>query len=266
MPQPSALTDELAQAGDAASRLVEHHHTAAGLRSGRFGVRDRSAVRLVREELERLFGGPTSRRRLGALPLVGLATAVLIVAAAWVQRIHPGVGRLFFDEQASLGWSIAVLRLPGSLVAPAMRLPLWGALAQVLFCFGLAEARLGRRTTLLIIGLTHAVATASARVFVAIGPRAPFDAGLPQWVRWQRDTGPSAAVVGLGTYLGVTLRLPVLTSLLVGSMVVETLYLPDLADREHLVAIATGGAAAILVRAGQGVLAVRPRPVVDAIG
>ncbi len=93
----------------------------------------------------------------------------------------------------------------------------------------------------------------SARVFIAMGPHAPFDLGLPHWIRWQRDTGPSAAVVGVGTFLGVKLRLPILTSVLVATMAIETVIKPDLADREHLVAIATGGAIAIVIRAVQGV-------------
>lgn len=181
-------------------------------------------------------------------PSLGIAACVLVLVAAWLQQTHPVSARLLLGEQASLWWPVAVLRLPGSMFAPALRLPMWGALAQVLFCFGLAETHLGRRTTLLVIGLTHGIATASARLFIAVGPHAPLHLGLPHWVRWERDTGPSAAVVGLGTYLGVTLRLPVLTTLLVGVMTVETFIKPDLADREHLVAIAIGGVAAIAVR------------------
>lgn len=195
--------------------------------------------------------GPRPRWRRPALTL-GIVACVCIGVAAWLQQVHPGIGRLVLGEQASLWWPVAIIRLPGSMFAPALRLPMWGALAQVLFCFGLAETHLGRRTTLLIIGLTHGVATASARVFLALGPHAPFHLGLPQWVRWERDTGPSAAVVGLATYLGITLRVPVLTSLLVAVMAIETLVQPDLADREHLVAIAVGGLAAIAVRAYQG--------------
>lgn len=195
---------------------------------------------------------PRHSRSRRPVPTLGIAGCALIMAAAWLQQAHPAIGRVVLGEQASLWWPVAALRLPGSMFAPALRLPMWGALAQVLFCFGLAETHLGRRTTLLVIGLTHAVATASARVFVALGPHAPFHLGLPHWVRWQRDTGPSAAVVGLGTYLGVTLRLPILTTLLVGVMTIETFVKPDLADREHLVAIALGGVAAIIVRALQG--------------
>ena len=147
----------------------------------------------------------------------------------------------------------AAFRLSGSMFAPALRLPMWGVSAQVLFCFGLAEIHLGRRRTLAVIAATHAVATVSARVFIAIGPHAPFDLGLPHWFRFQRDTGPSAAVVGLGAYLGVKLRLPILTTALVTTMAIETVLKPDLADREHLVAIATGGAIAILIRVLEGV-------------
>lgn len=193
---------------------------------------------------------PTWRR---PAPILGIAACGLIIFAAWLQHMHPGIGRLVLGEHASLWWPVGLVRMPGSLFAPALRLPMWGALAQVLFCFGLAETHLGRRTTIAVALFTHTVATASARVFIAFGPHAPFHLGLPAWVGWQRDTGPSAAVVGLGTYLGVALRLPVLTSLLVGVMAIETLIKPDLADREHLVAIAVGGLAAIAVRVFQGV-------------
>lgn len=207
-------------------------------------------VRSEWRTLTRMYPGQARRRP--ALS-VGLAACALIVFTAWLQQIHPWLGRLVLGEQASLWWPVAVVRMPGSLFAPALRLPMWGALAQVLFCFGLAETHLGRRTTIVIALFTHAVATASARLFIALGPHAPFHLGLPNWVNWQRDTGPSAAVVGLGTYLGVMLRVPVITTLLVGVMAIETVVKPDLADREHLVAIAVGGLAAIAVRVFQGV-------------
>lgn len=197
--------------------------------------------------------------------VVAVSVCALIVTASWFQRSYPHAGRVLLGEQASLWWPVALARLPGSMVAPAPRLPLWGALAQVFFFFGLAETHLGRRTTLWVIALTHAVATISARLLIVLGPRTPLHLGIPQWVRWQRDTGPSGAVVGIGTYLGVILRIPLLTSLLVGTMVVGTLLKPDLADREHLLAIAAGGVAAIVVRAVQGARAVplRLRPVPD---
>ncbi len=214
----------------------------------------RVSVVHVRSEwrtLTRMSPGRDHWRR-PALSL-GITACALIVVAAWLQQMHPGFGRLVLGEQASLWWPVAVARMPGSLFAPALRLPMWGALAQVLFCFGLAETHLGWRTSVAVAAVTHALATASARVFIALGPHAPLHLGLPNWVSWQRDTGPSAAVVGLGTYLGVTLRVPILTSLLVGVMVIETFLKPDLADREHLVAIAVGGMAAIAVRVFQGV-------------
>ena len=205
-----------------------------------------------------------SRRRLSSLTLA-LTTCTLLLIASWVQRVHPGIGAVLLDERASLWWPVAAFRLPGSMVAPALRLPMWGALAQVVFCFGLAEVHLGRRMTLAVIAATHAIATVSARLFIAIGPHAPFDLGLPHWFLMQRDTGPSAAVVGLGTFLGVRLRLPILTSVLVATMAIETVIKPDLADREHLVAIAAGGALAIAIRALQGVRAPHRLVPADAI-
>ena len=171
----------------------------------------------------------------------------LIAFVAWSQVVHPYLTNLLCGERAGLSWPIALVRLPGSLVAPAPRLPMWGALAQVMVCFGLAEVHLGRKRTLMLIGATHAIATAAGRMFVAWGPHAPFDLGLPRWIRWQRDTGPSAAVVGVGTAVGVLLRLPILRC--AGrSMVLEAAIKPDLADREHLVAIAAGGMLAIAVQ------------------
>lgn len=211
----------------------------------------RSAVHAGAEWRTLVWAPPARSRLRRPVPVLGLAGCALVLAAAWLQRVHPVLGRLVLGEQASLWWPVAFLRLPGSMFAPALRLPMWGALAQVLFCFGLAETHLGRRATLAVIGLTNTAATLTGRAFIALGPHAPLHLGLPRWVRFQRDTGPSAAVVGLGTYLGVTLRLPILTTLLVGAMTIEAFIKPDLADREHLVAIAVGGMAAIAVRVVQ---------------
>ncbi len=222
-----------------------------------------AVVRAIGRECSVLFAPLRERSRWRPSSFV-LATITfgLVLLAEWLQRAQPGVAQALLDERASLWWPVAVARLPGSMVAPALRLPMWGALAQVLFCFGLAEVHLGRRTTLACIFAAHTLATASARLFVIWGPHAPFDLGLAHWYRWQRDTGPSAAVVGVGTVLGVKLRLPILTSALVVAMLVEAVVQPDLGDREHLVAIAAGGAVAVLLGALKGARA--PRRVVAA--
>ena len=57
------------------------------------------------------------------------------------------------------------------------------------------------------------------------------------------DTGPSAAVVGLFTYVAVVRRAPIVFTLTGGSMVWESIAVPNLAGREHLIAV---GAAIVL--------------------
>lgn len=251
MPRPGASDTQERNPPDRALRDVAHPAPVA--EPSRLRVLPRKVGRWVGHEWSVLFGPLRGRSRWRPSSFtLALAACAIMLAASWVQQAHPGIGRVLLDERASLWWPVAAFRLPGSMFAPALRLPMWGALAQVLFCFGLAEVHLGRRTTLAVAAVTHSVATASARVFVALGPHAPFGLGLPHWYRWQRDTGPSAAVVGVGTYLGIKLRLPVLTSVLVATMVIEVIVKPDVADHEHLVAIATGGAVAILIRALQG--------------
>jgi hypothetical protein len=67
--------------------------------------------------------------------------------------------------------------------------------------------------------------------------------GLPHSAAYVLDTGPSAAVVGLFSYISVVKRAPVLFSLTSLSMIIESVTVPNLAGREHLIAI---GAAMIL--------------------
>ncbi len=72
------------------------------------------------------------------------------------------------------------------------------------------------------------------------------------------DTGPSAAVVGLFTYLSVIRRAPIVFALTGGSMVWESIVKPNLAGREHLIAV---GAAIVLA-----VLRGRCRRLWDSLG
>lgn len=67
--------------------------------------------------------------------------------------------------------------------------------------------------------------------------------GLPPEIGQVLDTGPSAAVVGLFTYLSVIRRAPIVFALTGGSMVWESIVKPNLAGREHLIAV---GAAIVL--------------------
>ncbi|MFF4172667.1 hypothetical protein [Streptomyces sp. NPDC001744] len=130
---------------------------------------------------------------------------------------------------------LALLRTPLSLFVPALDLPVWGALAQVLLVFGLAEICLGRWRTLAVAYLSTLAGTLYARVGVALGPDGPF--GLPASDARVVDTGPSAAVVGLAVYVCWRYRAYLTGGLVILAMVVEVVVKPNLAGKEHLAAI-----------------------------
>ncbi|MFD4321083.1 hypothetical protein [Streptomyces sp. NPDC058548] len=154
---------------------------------------------------------------------------------------------------------LALLRTPLSLFVPALDLPVWGALAQVLLVFGIAEICLGRRRTLAVAYLATLCGTLYARVGIALGPDNPL--GLPATDAQVHDTGPSAAVVGLAVYVCWRYGARWTGTLVVVAMVVEVIVKPNLAGKEHLAAIA-----GVLVLMGiqawreRGQEGVEPRP------
>lgn len=131
---------------------------------------------------------------------------------------------------------LSLLRTPLSLFVPALDLPVWGALAQVLLVFGIAEICLGRWRTLLIAYAATLAGTLYARVGIALGPDNPL--GLPASDARVVDTGPSAAVVGLAVYVCWRYRARWTGTLVVVAMVVEVLVKNNLAGKEHIAAIA----------------------------
>lgn len=131
---------------------------------------------------------------------------------------------------------LALLRPPLSLFVPALDLPVWGALAQILLVFGIAEICLGRWRTLLIAYLATLGGTLYARVGIALGPDHPL--GLPASDAQVVDTGPSAAVVGLAVYVCYRKRAWLTGALVIVAMVVEIMIKNNLAGKEHLAAIA----------------------------
>ncbi len=131
---------------------------------------------------------------------------------------------------------LALLRTPLSLFVPALDLPVWGALAQMLLVFGIAEICLGRWRTLVIGYVATLAGTTYARIGVALGPEHPF--GLPVSDRVVNDTGPSAAVVGLALYLCWRHRAYLTGALVILAMIGEVLIKNNLAGKEHLAAIA----------------------------
>lgn len=178
------------------------------------------------------------RRGPGALLPAFVACAGVIFFHAIAQ--HPTGAtavRILGGVQGDLPLWLTLLRTPVSLYVPALDLPVWAGLTQLFLAFALAELALGRRRTLLIAYASTLAGTLTVRVMLAMGP-GHGGLGLPPEIGRVLDTGPSAAVVGLFTYLSVVRRAPIVFTLTGGSMVLESVAEPNLAGREHLIAVA----------------------------
>jgi hypothetical protein len=203
------------------------------------------AVRLVARTLRGEWYGivvdpvrQLMRRGLSGLVLAFVAAFGVIFFHALAQ--HPA-GRVVVTDvggvQADLPLWLALLRTPVSLYVPALDLPVWAGITQLFLAFALAELTLGRGRTLFISYAATLAGTLTVRVMIAMGP-GWWGLGLPPSIGEVLDTGPSAAVVGLFTYLSVVRRAPVVFFLTGGSMVAESVVDPNLAGREHLIAVA----------------------------
>ncbi|MFC3576451.1 hypothetical protein ACFOZ0_24830 [Streptomyces yaanensis] len=141
----------------------------------------------------------------------------------------------------------ALLRTPLSLFVPALDLPVWGALLQILFVFGAAEICLGFRRTLGIAYVATLAGTLYARVGIHLGPHHPL--GLPATDARVVDTGPSAAVIGLALFLCWRHRAYLTGGVVIATMVAELVVKENLAGKEHIAAIG-----AVLVLCGMSAL------------
>ncbi|GLX52721.1 hypothetical protein Shyhy01_56710 [Streptomyces hygroscopicus subsp. hygroscopicus] len=206
----------------------------------------RFAGRTLRGEWHAIVVDPVrqlARRGLSGLLLAFVAALGVIffhdiaqhpTGAVWVTRLG-GV-------KADLPLWLSLLRTPVSLYVPALDLPVWAGITQLFLAFALAELALGRSRTLVVAYATTLAGTLVARLMIAVGPGWG-GLGLPAACGQVLDTGPSAAVVGLFTYLSVIRRAPVVFTLTGGSMVWESVAVPNLAGREHLIAV---GSAVVL--------------------
>ncbi|MGY6018983.1 hypothetical protein [Streptomyces spinosirectus] len=188
------------------------------------------------------------RRGLSGLTLAFVAALGVIFFHALAQHHAGAVAvRILGGVDADLPLWLALLRTPVSLYVPALDLPVWAGITQLFLAFALAELILGRTRTLVVSYATTLAGTLMVRVMIALGPGWG-GLGLPPGTGRVLDTGPSAAVVGLFTYVAVVRRAPVLFALTSGSMVWESVAVPNLAGREHLIAI---GVAIVLALRGQ---------------
>jgi hypothetical protein len=177
------------------------------------------------------------RRGLPGLSLAFVAAFGVIFFHALAQRPAGAVAvRILGGVKADLPWWLALLRTPVSLYVPALDLPVWAGITQLFLAFALAELTLGRARTLVVAYATTLAGTLMVRVMIALGPGWG-GLGLPPGIGQVLDTGPSAAVVGLFTYVAVVRRAPVVFALTGGSMVWESIAVPNLAGREHLIAV-----------------------------
>ncbi|WSY16203.1 hypothetical protein OG928_04835 [Embleya sp. NBC_00896] len=184
-----------------------------------------------------------------ALALVA-SSAVIFFHAIGQTATGKSAVRILGGVSADLPLWLALLRTPVSLFVPALNLPVWAGITQLFLAFAIAQLSLGAARTLTVAYVTTLAGTMGARIMIAIGPDHAI--GLPSSAGHVLDTGPSAAVVGLFTYLSIIHRAPILFTITGGSMVLESIVLPNLAGREHLIAV---GAAIVL-----GLLAGRGRP------
>ncbi|MFF4094203.1 hypothetical protein ACFYYY_10175 [Streptomyces sp. NPDC001834] len=201
------------------------------------GSRLRGAARREWEPLVRTVraGLVAARLRAVSLTLVAVCLTALLHAVqsrAWGVEVVRALGVVRAEDPF---WA-ALLRTPLSLFVPALDLPVWGALAQILVVFGIAEICLGRWRTLAIAYVATLAGTLYARIGIALGPGGPF--GLPASDAQVVDTGPSAAVVGLAVYVCCVYRAWFTGGLVIVAMVVEVLLKANLAGKEHLAAIA----------------------------
>ncbi|MGV9884356.1 hypothetical protein [Streptomyces sp. NPDC003006] len=196
-------------------------------------------ARRARAEWRPLFSAVRdgiAARRWRAAPMT-LAAVCLTACFQYVQNQPWGyqfvqnIGSVRADEPL---W-LALLRTPLSLFVPALDLPVWGALAQLLIVFGIAEICLGWWRTLLIGYVATLAGTLYARVGIELGPGHPL--GLPASDARVVDTGPSAAVVGLAVYVCWRHRAYFTAALVAVLMVVEVVAKNNLAGKEHLAAI-----------------------------
>ncbi|MFK0279278.1 hypothetical protein ACIQVL_02240 [Streptomyces sp. NPDC090499] len=193
--------------------------------------------------------GPLAKRRLRAVPMT--AGAVCLTALLQFTQNQPwgfGIVQDVGAVRAADPFWASLSRTPLSLFVPALDLPVWGALAQILVVFGIAEVCLGWWRTLAVAYVATLAGTLYARMGIALGPHGQL--GLPASDARVVDTGPSAAVVGLAVYLGWRYGAYVTTGAVAAAMAVEVALKDNLAGKEHLAAIA--GTAALCAAAPVG--------------
>jgi hypothetical protein len=195
-----------------------------------------------RAEAARLLGPPITAIRTAGFSAIRVTLVCTAVIGLFALIQHYPAGWWLVERVAgvyqALPLPLILLRLPLSMFAPAPDLPAWGAMLQVLIVFGFAEVHLGRLRTLLTAVCVNGLTTLAARIMVIVGLH--LAVGTPQVDQYELDTGPSTVVVALAVYVALKCRAHLALGLTAAAMAGETVALPNLAGREHLVALALG--------------------------
>ncbi|WP_405777047.1 hypothetical protein [Streptomyces sp. NBC_00859] len=207
---------------------------------------------LLRGEWLRIAVGPARAFARRGVPGVSLGVVAVfsVIAVHMLIRTHAGAGaiRVTGEVRGDLPVPLVLLRTPVSLVITDPGLPVWAGLPKLFLAFALAELLIGRTRTLLIAFGTSLAGTLGARAMIALG-HGPI--GLPPGTAHLPDTGPSAAVAGLLAYLAVVRRAPVFAVATSGVIVLQSVLRPNLAGREHLLAVALALVLGVCTRSGR---------------
>lgn len=204
----------------------------------------------LNNEIRALIGSTRARwdREAWRGVTVALFGAALIAFTTTLRATGFGVGVLdnITELRPDLPFLTWLVRVPGSLVAPAPRLPVWGSIGQVLIVVGMAELLLGRRRTLTIAIIAQFVTSLAGRVLVQLADHSIISLPAAQLI--VRDTGPSAAVVALAVALAFAHRLKILGCLIAAGLFLDAITTTSLAGYEHLIAVGCGVGLGLLPR------------------
>ncbi|MEU7581906.1 hypothetical protein AB0B50_30410 [Streptomyces sp. NPDC041068] len=204
---------------------------------------------MLRDVLLREWRGVVAvpcRRLLERGPLgvsLALFATVAVIGLHEFQQTAVGadVVRVLSEVRADQPLWLSLIRTPVSVFVPAVDLAVWGGLPRLFLSFALAELLFGRARALVVAYAVTLAGTLGARVMVALGPDR---LGLPADAAHAVDTGASAAIVGLFAYTAVRMRAPLLFLAAVVPTVAGSIAEPNLAGREHLIAVAVAMALA----------------------
>jgi hypothetical protein len=198
-------------------------------------------------ELRHLFVLVRAALSRGRRPWLGIAMGAASVAVWLLLRNH-SVGPPLWHSgavYASLPLGTEILRLPMSLFIPTPLLPVWGAAAQLVLVLGIGEMLIGRWVTIVVAAIGHVASTLIARVIIDSIHGNLF--GLSPTLAHMLDTGPSAAATAAGAFLLLALGLKRCAVLLTVSLLVAAFFIPGIDGVEHMIALACGFLAAVLL-------------------